>query len=133
MAIKLHGWRRIALVLSVSWITVTASFAAANYFGGSDGYFVYQSMPMGSKIEGNVVTFQDGRKVRLPIEPDTKPWEVDWSKQVGVPKLPEIRWPRFLIIGIFFPFLLWLFVEISAVVVRWIAVGFRDSKSRSDK
>lgn len=74
----------------------------------------------------------DKKGFDLSTEREIKPWEIYWSKQDGIPKTSEIRWSRFLLVGIALPLLLWMFSELFASVVRWIVRGFRESKPRTD-
>ena len=160
MAIQLNGWRRIALTLSTLWVCIATTTTGSDYFNKSDGYFVFQTIPVGTTVLGGSVNLPDGTTItrdeqtefeqRLKAEqghsnlsgkavppsdlPDDlkKPWERDWSKQAGVPTASEIRWSRLLFVGVAMPLLLWIFAELCVRVVRWISYGFKQSKSRPD-
>ena len=194
------------MAMTVLWVCIAMTTTGSDYFNMGDGYFVYQSIPMGTLVTGNTATLPDGRKVQIsdqeeiefsvrrekeegktpiPVQmPDgtivdmpnklspelagrlkallndpragaslahrdqaakqagenkgfdlatareVKPWEIYWSKQAGIPTTSEIRWPRFLLVGLAFPILMWISAEFLALVVRWIIRGFRESKPR---
>jgi hypothetical protein len=155
MAVRLNGWRRIAVAISLLWIGIALTTAGLGYFNKTDGYFVYQSIPVGTVVAPGSIKLPDGTtiskqeekefKERLKAEqgvskfggipvpesdlPDDlkKPWEIDWSKQPGVETVSEVNWPHLLLTGLAMPLLLWLAAELAAAVVRWIIRGFRKS------
>ena len=160
MVVRLNGWRRIALAISILWIGIALTTAGASYFNKTDGYFVFQSIPVGTVATPSSIRLPDGTTIsrdeekefeqRLKAEqadsklsgkpvpesdlPDDlkKPWNMDWSKQAGVPTASEIRWPRLLFAGLAMPLLLWLFAELFAGVLAWIIRGFRKPEPPTD-
>ncbi len=67
MAIRLNGWRRIALALTVLWVCIAITATGSDYFnkGKGNGYFVYQSIPFGILVTGNTAILPDGRKMQI--------------------------------------------------------------------
>ena len=143
MARHMNGWRRIALVISILWIAVASAATGLDYFNKGAGYFVYKSIPIGTVVTDSAIKLPDGKTIsrqeqkefeqRLRAEQgdSKKPWEINWSKQTGVPTASAVHWPHFLFTGLALPLLLWIFAELSAHAVRWVGHGFKESKQKS--
>lgn len=140
----LNGWRRFGIVIATLWLLGVLGFALSEYSSDSNGYFVYQTIPLGTIIEGNKVTLPDGKVVtiteeqqfelrykleqdleRLKKDQPLRPWEIDWSKLAAIPKVTEFRWLRLFILALVTPMLLWFLAETAVLVVAWIKRGFK--------
>jgi hypothetical protein len=131
MITRLNGWRRLAILLWALWTATIAVTLILELRGFGGNALVFESIPVGTVVNGEEATLPDGSVVKLNArDPRTgallQPWEIDWSSQPGVPKRSVVRWNRFLV-GIFVPCAVWLIIEFFGVGVRWVARGFRSA------
>jgi len=142
MHLLLNGWRRLGVVIASLWICAVLALAVFEYASNSRGIFVYPTIPEGTLIEGNKVTFPNGQVISLAEEDEFKlrrhaeqsmklreqgsavpPWELDWSNLEAVPKINQVRWLR-ASAAVLGPFIAWLFFEALVIIVAWVRRGF---------
>lgn len=133
----LNGWRRFGIVIVMLWFIAVISIAFIEYTSKSDGFFVFQSLPVGIIFSGNKIILPDGKVIAMTEEDEFKlryeqekmgkpilPWEIDWAQLTSVPKVIEIRWLRLGLFAIFAPLIAWLLAEASVLAVAWVRCGF---------
>ena len=141
MRSPLNGWRRLGIVLAVLWFIAVISIALIEYSTKSQGFFVFQGLPVGITLEGNKIKLPDGKIIVISEEDEFRlryeqgrvgkqilPWEIDWEKLTSVPKITEIRWFRFAL-SLLAPLVSWLFIEVAVLMAAWVRRGFA-SKQR---
>jgi len=143
MSLQLNGWRRLGVVAATLWLLGVIAIAVTEYTSKSNGFFVSQTIPVGTAIQGNTVTLPDGKVITITEEEEFElrrslerklgrlkagqpinPWKIDWSKVRGVPKTTEIRWLRLVSFGLLTPMFVWLITEATALIVAWVKRGF---------
>ena len=143
----LNGWRRLGLVIVSLWIIAASAMAIVEYTFNSGSVFVYLTIPDGTVVAGNRVTFPNGKvitlteidefKLRLQAEQGRKllelgravsPWELDWSNLEEVPKVNQVRWLRFAMVTVLAPLACWLVIEAFVLAVSWVRRGFNGTK-----
>ena len=125
------------------WLIAVISIALIEYSSKSEGFFVFQSLPVGLTFEGNKIKLPDGKIIVISEEDDFKlryeqekagkpilPWEIDWARLTSVPKVPEIRWLR-LVLSLLAPFVSWLFIEAAVLTAAWVRRGFASNQRDS--
>ncbi len=137
----LNGWRRVGILLVMLWFVSAVSIALVEQSSESHGFFVLQSIPDGTIIEGNKITLPDGKIIAMTEEDEFKsryekektgkpfhPWEIDFAKLPSVPKVTVVRWVRLGLIALVAPLTAWLFVEVMVFAVAWVNRGFAGKK-----
>lgn len=123
------------------WLIAVISVALIEYSSKSQGFFVFQGIPVGITLEGNKIKMPDGKIILISEEDEFKlryeqektgkpilPWEIDWVKLTSVPKITEVRWLR-LALSLLAPLVSWLFIEATVLTAAWVRRGFA-SKQR---
>ena len=136
MRSPLNGWRRLGIVMAMLWLIAVISVAFVEYSSNADGFFVFQSFPVGTTFKGNEVKLPDGKIIVISEEDEFKaryeqektgkpilPWEIDWAKVTSVPKVTEIHGLR-LALSLLVPLIFWLFVEVTVITAAWVRRGF---------
>jgi hypothetical protein len=106
----------------------------SQYTSHAKGFFVYWSLPVGTRVGDGKATLPSGKVVTIDdTDPATgrklEPWQVDWDHQPNVPIVPQINWLRIVSFLVLAPVLAWLLVELVARAVRWIRAGFHSTVS----
>jgi hypothetical protein len=131
--LELNGWRRLGLVAIVLWILGTVALASTEVASSSDGFFIYRGIPIGTTVDGETATLPSGETVKINARDASgrllEPWEIDWEAQTQVPTVSEIRWWRLALFAFAVPIGAWVLVELLALVVVWVARGFKDRKA----
>ncbi|OZB69551.1 MAG: hypothetical protein B7X30_12465 [Thiomonas sp. 13-64-67] len=125
------------------WLIAVISIALIEYSSKSEGFFVFQNLPVGLTFEGNKIKLPDGKIIVISEEDEFKlryeqekagkpilPWEIDWARLTSVPKVPEIRWFR-LVLLLLAPFVSWLFIEAAVLIAAWVRRGFASNQRDS--
>jgi hypothetical protein len=127
-AMKLNGWRRLAIVLSSAWVVGVISFTTYEALSHRDGFFVGLTLPIGTIVSGNRAILPDGRTVKLNIKlegKDVKPWEIKWDNEPEIPTETIVHWGK-LFSGVSIPLVLWFILEVLVLIGTWVARGFRE-------
>ena len=108
---KISGWQRVGIVLSVFWILLVASFAADEMVKGS---------PFNENRFVEIVSDDSVAPIR-ETDPDTgKP-----ALHALQPVKPVLDLRYVLIIAVVPVLLAWLFIYLTLFVRRWVKDGFR--------
>jgi hypothetical protein len=123
-------------VMTMLWFIAVISIALIEYSSKSQGFFVFQGLPVGITFEGNKIKLPDGKIIVISEEDEFKlryeqektgkpilPWEIDWAKLASVPKITEIRWLH-LALSLLAPLASWLFIEAIVLTAAWVRRGF---------
>ena len=149
MRFTLNGWRRIGIVVASLWFVALIAVAFTEYSSKSAGFFVFQSIPFGTVVEGNKITLPDGKIITISEEEEFKlryakergistevtnqtlgPWQFDWSEITSVPKVAEVRWQRLGLLALLAHLVIWLFAEAVFFTASWVRRGFREEAPR---
>jgi hypothetical protein len=125
----LNGWRRLGICLTAIWLSLVLVLAISQYTSHAKGFFVYWSLPVGTRVGGSKATLRDGKVVTIDdTNPATgkklEPWQIDWDHQPNVPSVPQILWFRLALFVVIIPLALWILVELVTKACRWIRAGF---------
>lgn len=150
MQTLLNGWRRFGIVIATLWSIAVIALALIEYSSKSDGFFVLQSVPVGTVVAGNKVTLPDGKvititeeeefKLRFKLEQELnrlttgqplRPWEFDWSSLTSVPKVTQVRWLRLGLFAVLAPLIVWLIVEAAVLTLAWVRRGFAGTRNNT--
>ena len=128
---RLNGWRRIGVVLVIFWFVIIAGITITELSTSEVIAFTYQTIPKGTKVEGNIVTLPNGETIEIYVPRDlltgekAKPWEIDWSKYPQITKVQYINWSLLAGALLAIPFAAWIILEALAYAIRWIRQGFK--------
>lgn len=142
----LNGWRRFGITLTVLYAIGTAAVCITNYVTRTEGAFVVRVVPAAQSLPSDLrkdlqELVSKGKEkgkqpvsVKMPDEtivemPDALPPELEarlksWL-EASQPKL-QVQWFRFLAAMFGLPLFIWLLIETSVTVIRWIGKGFGD-------
>lgn len=100
------------------------SFAQAKQDGPWTKYAAQEQMTDGGRAAST------GGLQALPQERKLMPWEKKWDNAPQV--VYKFSFLKLAIVFIGIPLLVWLFVEMFVLVIRWVVVGFRADKINRD-
>ncbi len=143
MSLTLNGWRRVGIVAASLYLLAIIAVAFTEYSSKSAGFFVFQSIPVGTVVAGNKVTLPDGKVITITEEEEFKmrlrnergipsqeigqpllPWQIDWSELSSVPKITEISWQRLGLFALLVPLIIWFLAEAVVLTASWVRRGF---------
>lgn len=138
----MNGWRRLGVVMTTLWFMAVIAFAFWEYTSKSDGFFAFQSIPVGTVVAGNRVTLPNGTVITITEEEEfrlryrkeqeldslktgqpVRPWDFDWSTLTSVPTFAQVRWLRLGMVALLVPLMFWLIGEAAAITVAWVSRG----------
>lgn len=150
MPMRLNGWNRIGIVLSILWVLFLAGVGWVSYAKGGGGYFV-ETIP-GQDVSAALGT--PDRCIQVDPEPPAKPEGEGYSifevlqqgghhdaqghyctdahfiagepaRVVRTPDQHRFLWPGWLFCAFVPLVMIWVLAYLLAFCFRWIAAGFR--------
>jgi hypothetical protein len=126
---KLNGWRRIGIVLTIAWLAACGATALLEVSYKTPVVFAFAGPPEGVwSPEKGTITIPSGKVVHLWQDVATKkfpePWNINWSDYPDVPISTRVYWPRFAIVALLPPALLWVLFELGVISMAWVKRGF---------
>ena len=103
---RLGGWQRIGVVLSLLWVVLVCAYAVFEYAAGPDSAMVFIEMVVSKTREPAAVLKGNAFADLVPVEP-----QILWSRLASVVLSPVIAG--------------WLVVYLLVFAVRWIVTGFK--------
>jgi hypothetical protein len=120
---RLNGWQRIGIVLSVVWILSVGGRGALEYLQGSgEPYYAMRFLP----ALGEDYYFADSIQIPVPPPKDTHVGSFVTFEEARGFRIEHHFRIGYLVAAVFAPVvLLWLFAYLSVFVVRWVRAGFK--------
>ena len=103
---RLGGWQRIGVALSLLWVIVVCAYAAFEYSVGPDSAMVFIEMITSKTREPISVLKGNAFADLVPVE-------------------PQLIWPRLVAVTFGPVVAAWVLVYLSVITVRWIVAGFK--------
>jgi hypothetical protein len=136
----LNGWRRLGIVLASVWlieIVLIASFCSVMeaFELLSNEVDVTRMYPVSPPELKATLEAEKAKKLGREL----KPWEMEWNPTKLVPaelkvKVRQFSTSKAIFVILICPAVLWLLLEISVGIGRWVIAGFhaRAASSRAE-
>jgi hypothetical protein len=126
---RLNGWRRLGVVLSVAWWLVFVTMMVQDTYTARERAQSWEREwgPRNStatpapSTRGVVDPFEEERTATAATP--GKPWERDWGTKPPKPSC-DVNWADCLI-ALAIPVAIWGMIEALVKAIRWVIQGFR--------